>query len=518
VVAAGNGATLVLARGATRSRETAIRFALGSTRWRILREYLIESLLLASGAAVVGFLLASWTSKLAPVALNVESLPEGVTSAPDSRALVVTIGLAVATGIGIWAASALRVTRRSAVPALVGDAGMGGRPGSLRWHRGVVVAQVSLSLVLLCASAVLSRSLVQLLAVDPGFPVNSLYNFTLYPGQAGYDGTRLGIYLAQVLEEVGAIPGVSSASMTTTLPLSGDVAGTDVIGDLDRAGSGQPSPTDVASIGPFYFRTLAIPLIAGREFTPEDAVGAVKVAVLNESLARVLFGDADPIGHRVGFGGERASIQVVGVVKDIKARTLRASPAPGVFVPALQEGHIGRMSFVLRTGQMGVTLDQVRAALRRVDPAVPLVEFDSLTGQIARSLRGDRMMASLSFCFSGLAALLCGIGVFGLTSFTVTRRTREIGVRIALGATRQSIHRLMLKEVVLLTGAGCLIGLTAFMALSSVLSSRLFEVAPRDPASLVLATVVLGGATLLAAFLPAHRAARLEAALTLRQD
>jgi len=519
IVAAGNVANMLLARGEARSRETAIRFALGSTRWRLLREYLIESLLLCAGAGTLGFLLASWTSSLAPVALNVESLPAGVTSAPDYRASMVVILLSLTTGFGIWMASALRATGSSALPALIEHAGVGGHPRALHWRRGLVVAQVSLSLVLLCASVALSRSLIHLMAVDPGFSVDNLYSFSVNPGQAGYEGTRASSFLAQVREQVRGLPGVRFTSMTSQLPLSGGFSGSWVFGDQPSPGSERGVLTDIASVGPDYFKTLGMPLLAGREFTGEDIAGSARVAVLNESLARVLFGRSDPIGHRIASGeGQQPAILVVSVVKDAKSRDLRAPVPPSLFLPSFQEPSGIPMTFVMRTAGQAVTIDTVRAALRRIDPSVPVVEFGSVASQIARSLYRDRMLASLSVCFAGLAALLCAAGVFGLTSFSVTRRTREIGVRMALGATRDSIHWLVMKEVARLAAVGCVVGLCAFVASSRVLSSLLFELAPNDPVSLVLATTILGCATFLAGFLPAHRAARLEPSITLRHD
>jgi predicted permease len=517
VVAAGNVANLLLARGAAHARETAIQFALGSTRLRMLRERVIESLLLSLAAAGVGYLLASWTSSLAPVALNVESLPAGVTSAPDYRASLVAIGLAFATGLGIWAASALRATRQSTLPALIEHSGIGGHPRALLWRRGLVITQVALSLVLLCASVVLSRSLMNLMSVDPGFSTDNLYSFSVRPDQAGYSGPRASTYLTQVLEQVERLPGVRAASMTTDLPLTGGPSGTWVIGDQASAGGQQAIPTDIISIGPAYLRTLEMPLLFGREFTGEDNAGSVKVAMLNESLARKLFGRNDVIGRRIGFEGGKPEIEVVGVVKDTKSRTLRSPITPTLFLPASQEQTVA-MTFVLRTARQGITNEMVRTVLKRIDPSVAVVEFGSVAGQIARSLYRDRMLASLSLCFAGLASLLCAIGVFGLTSFSVTRRTKEIGVRMALGATRASIHWLAMKEVSLLAVLGCAAGLVAFIVSSRVLSSLLFELAPSDPASLVLSTIVLGGTTFLAGFLPAHRAARLDPSRTLRED
>jgi predicted permease len=515
-VAAANVANLILAREDGRSREVAICYALGAKRSRILRERLFTSLLLSFAAAILGLLMASWSSRLAPVVLNVDRLPSGVSSAPDQRGGTLAAALALATGFGIWAAGALRATRRSSVPSLVEHAGVGGSPRVLHWRRGMVVAQVALSLVLLCGSLVLWRSLLRLMSIDPGFVANNLYSFSVDPSQSGYDGDRVTAYLQQVLEQLRGVPGVGSASMTTRLPLSGSAA-TYVIGDRDPSDS-EGLLAEAPAIGPEYFRTLGVKVIAGREFTEQDTSMSPKVAVVNESLARALFRDEDPLGRRVGFPGRPPDLQVVGVVKDMKSETLRASFSPAVFLPRLQGQGSSSMAFVMRTVGHTVTSDAVRAALNRIDPSVPIVDFESVAGQVDRSLFRDRTMASLSLCFAGLASLLCAMGVFGLTRFSVSRRTSEIAVRLALGARRSSIHWLVMKEVLLLGVAGCAIGAAAFITSSHVLSSFLFEIAPTDPLSVALAVPILGTVTLAAGFLPAYHAARQDPARTLRNE
>ncbi len=519
MVAAVNVGNLLLARNAARSHETAIRFALGSTRWRILRAHLWESLLLSSAAGATGLLLARWTAALVPAALSIESLPAGVTSAPDKRSAAAAAVLIIACGLGIWAASALRTTRRSALAALVGNAGIGRDRRALHWRRGMVVAQISLSLVLLCGSVVLSRSLVRLMMIDPGFPVENLYSFSINPGQAGYEGERAAIYLDQVLDQTGGFPGVSAASMTTQLPLSGGLSGTWMSSGDASSDDQRGLLVNVVNVGPSYFRTLGMPLIAGREFTRSDTPGTAKVAVLNESLARALFGDSDPLGRRVGFQGQPPDLLVVGVVRDTRTRTLRAPATPGLFLPHFQAPSGREITIVFRAAGKGtVTSEAVREAMRRLDPSVPVLEFGTLAARIDRSLYRDRMMASMSICFAGLASILCAIGVFGLSSFSVTRRTREIGVRLSLGATRGSIYWLLGREVALLFTAGSAIGLGIFVIAGGVLSSTLYELTPSDPASVAGATLLLAAVTFLAGFLPARRAARLDPACTLRQD
>jgi len=520
VVAAGNVTNLFLARGAARARETAIRFALGATRWRLLRERLVESLLLTLAAGCVGLLFATWAAGLVPVVLSLESLPTEITATPDRRAAVFILAMSLATGLCMWAASALRVTRQSALPALVeSGALLTGQPRSSPWRRGLLVIQVALSLVLLCSSVLLSRSLINLMAVDPGFPVDNLVSFSVDPSEAGYDGTRANAYFAQVLSQLAEVPGVRAVSMTNHLPLSGGSGGTWVISDLTEQDSAEGLLVDEAVVGPGYFSTLGLPLVAGRDFTSQDIAGASKVAVLNESLARALFGARDPLGHLVGYQYMQPDMQVVGIVKDIKTRTLRSPVTPSLFLPRLQQSGAYSTTVVLRAaGKNLVTHETVRAVLKRINPAIPVVEFGSVAEQIARTLYRDRMLALLSLCFAGFAGLLCAVGIFGLISFSVTRRAKEIGVRMVLGASRGSVYWLVMREVAVLTLIGCAVGLGAFLASSRVLRTFLFELTPTDLPSLGLATLALGCAAFAAGLLPAYRAAHLALADTLRHE
>jgi ABC-type antimicrobial peptide transport system permease subunit len=267
-----------------------------------------------------------------------------------------------------------------------------------------------------------------------------------------------------------------------------------------------------------HFANLGMAMVSGREFTRDDVAGA-KVAVINEALAQKLFGKSDPIGRRVSDGGSEPEWRVVGVVKDIKPGA-RVPSTPALYLPyRFQEGESARAGFLVRTEKdVRLTSDMARAMVQRIEPGVAIEKFDSLAGQAARSLYPDRMLAWVSLGFAGLAAFLCAIGIFGLTSYGVTKRTQEIGVRIALGATRASIQWMVMKEVSLMAAAGCVLGLTAFLLAGRVLSTMLFDLTPNDPASLAMGAVILGGTAFLAGFLPAWRASLVDPVSTLRQE
>jgi predicted permease len=512
VIATGNVANLFLARGEARSREIAIRFALGASRWRVLRALLVESLLLTLTAGSLGLLVSRWATALVPVILHVEKLPDGVSTVPDSRIGLAVMVLSLVVGFCIWAASLPRAMGRAALLANTAQT-TGSARHTLRWRRALVVAQTALSIVLLCASAVLSRSLIRLMHVDPGFSVEDRYSFWLDPRRAGYTGARSSSLVAQVLERLSEMPGVKGVSMATALPLSAEGGGGFVSSDADVDANVGTSYTYQS---PGHFANLGIAVMSGREFTRDDGSGP-KVAVINEALARKLFGKSDPIGRRIGDG--QPQWPVVGVVRDIKPGARIPSTAALYLPYTAQDRESPRAGFLVRTeNDVRLTSEMVRAMVHSIEPGVAIEKFGSLAGQAAQSLYPDRMMASVSLCFAGFAAFLCAIGIFGLTSYGVTKRAQEIGVRIVLGATRTSIQWLVLKEVSLMAAAGCVIGLAAFLLAGGVLSTVIFGLTPSDPASLTIGVAVLGGTAFLAGCLPAYRATIVDPASTLRQE
>jgi predicted permease len=518
VVAAGNVANLFLARGEARSREIAIRFALGASRWRVLRPLLVESLLLTFTAGGLGLVLARWTTWLAPVLLNVERLPDGVTPAPDLRIAVAVLALSMALGIGIWAASALRAVAGVTLTGIAAQVQSGLRR-TFYWRRALVVTQAALSVVLLCGSAVLPRSLIRLMSVDPGFSVDQRYSFWLDPARSGFDPVRSSKILSQVFDALHTIPGVQGISIATQLPLSGrSDPGTFISTDGCTVREGESIGIRIAHASAGHFANLGMAVIAGREFSRDDMNGA-KVAVINEAFARKCFGTNDPIGRLLPLEGDRAESRVIGVVKDIKPSPRAPAPLRSYTPYRFRDPGEGETGFAIRVGKgVRVTGEMVRQAVRRVEPSLAIDEFAPMAEQAARALSRDRMVAWVSASFAILAALLCAIGIFGLTSFSVARRTQEIGVRITLGATRASIQWMVMREVLLLSAVGCSIGIVAFFYGGRVLSTMLFDMTPIDPASLATGALILSGTALLAGLVPAYRAALVDPVRTLRQE
>ena len=520
VIAAGNVANLLAARGARRAHESAVRLVLGASRWQLLRPRLVESLLLAGGAGAAGLLLSTWAGRLAPTLLDLGAdFPEAQTL-PDACVVVFTLGVSLVTGLLIWLASAFGVARRgAAVSPLTTPMGPGGRPAAQGVRRGLVVAQVGLSFALVCASALLGRSLLNVLTVDPGFDAERVLAVTLSPQSVGYEGDRLRAYTASVLERARAFPSVTNVTHASSIPLAGGLSGTFVSGPRQEDGRGRPALVDVVHVGPDYFRTLGLPLAAGRAFDERDVAGAPQVAVVNETLARAVVGDGEALGRLIGFENRPRALQIVGVVRDAHGRSLKAAAMPTLFIAQAQQPTAGPLHLLLRTaGPGGVGAAAIADALRRIDPSVAVGEVLPLAAIAREALLRDRMLATLSLTFAALAAALAAMGLYGVTSHGVTSRAREIGIRLALGATGSAIQRMILGEVGVLALLGGVAGLGGFLAASRYLRSLLFDLSPNDPATLAFAALAVAAVTLLAGLLPARRAAHLDPAVALREE
>jgi predicted permease len=459
VIAAGNVANLLLARGIVRVRETAICFALGARRWDLLRPRLVECGALGAGAGAAGLLLAYWTGSLVHSLLGVGRDLAGVDMYPDARVVAFTAVVSVATGLFVWLTTALFLTRRRAVdtPPTAGA----GRT-ALGMRRSLVVLQVALSLVLFCSAALLSRSLFNVLSVDPGFDANGLAAFSVNPSRVGNDGDRFAVFERTLLERIRALPGVTHAAATSVLPL---VSG----GGSTFVHTGEETDAtrilvDEVSVDTAYFATLGLPMRSGREFDDRDVDGAPEVCIVNEALARALAGRGETVGGVLGYEGRRPTVQIVGVVRDTRQASLKAGPVPTLFRPRAQARY-GTMGILIRTATPGaVTAATVTALVKDVDAGVAVTRFGNVADFARAALLRERMLAGLSLVFAGLSALLAVMGLFGLASFNVVRRTREIGIRLALGATHAAVQQAVLGEVAALAGVGAAIGVGVFVA------------------------------------------------------
>jgi predicted permease len=515
LIAASNVTNLSVARGAAARREVAICLALGASRTRLLAERLVDNLLVAGASGAGSLLVAEWLAGVLLLILPLGSGQTSVTTTPDRRTMLFTFGVALATGLFVWLTSSLQITRRSTLPPLT-DTGLGGistRP--LRLRRGLLALQTALSLGLLCAASMFGHSLFNLTSIDAGFQAAGLTTFTLRPSSAA-ESKQMEPVMRDTLAAFAGTADVQSVAGTTELPLMNG-GGTNLVGGNVPLNAETGVTAGDIAVTPGYFRTIGLPLVRGREITEQDAAGTERVAVVNESLAQALFGDRNPIGERIGGQYTTLDTTIVGIVKDTKA-SLRQAPEPAMFVPLAQRAVLW-MTVVVRT-KSGRPLEMptVRALVNRIDPTVPVTEPATMEQRIADTLSRDRILALLSSAFAGLAALLCGLGLFGMMNFHVATRQRELGIRLALGAERRSIQWNVVREAVFVLVAGAPVGLAAYIASSRVIGSFLFELSPTDVPTVAAAACMLVVVAVAASFIPARRATRLDPAVILRRE
>ena len=426
----------------------------------------------------------------------------------------------------------IQITRSATLLSLSGSSLPRAHAGGLVLRRAVVLAQVTLSVALLCGAALLTRSLVALMLIDPGFHIDGLAALTVTRGGQAYDADRARAVAADLVTRARGLPGVVSASASSHLPLSGGTARNWLIADDPGMDRSAPVLVDTVQAGTEYFGTLRLPLVAGREFTPSDRVGSPNVAVLSESLARQLFGGRPAVGRRVAFSradgtdsavkwanrGDVFDIEVVGVARDARSHSLRTAPPATIYRPQLQGTPTGAVTILLRRRGVTPGLRDVQSLVRQVDSTLAVSEYSTLEDLAAAGLARERLLAALSSAFGVLAAVLSTMGVLGLTGSLVTRRTHEIGVRLALGCPRGRATRLIMREVVWLAGAGALAGGALYLAGSRYLGSALYELSPTDPVTTAAAVGLLMAVALVAAYVPARRAARVDPAVTLRNE
>ena len=505
LIVCANVATLLLSRAASRAREVAIRMSVGATRGRLIRQLLTESLLLSAAGGTLALPVA-WAAR--------RLLPFGQASPFDWRVFAFAGGLSLAAGIAFSLVPALRATRAAPSDALKEQS----RSVTLarsRLSRALIVAQVAVSLALLVGAGLFLKTLANLRGVDVGFNPEQVLLFQLDSTRSGYDLDESVALYARIGDRVRALPGVRSVTMAQTALLGGGVWMSTVHVE-GQTGAGQV--THMMTVAPGFFDTMEIPLLAGRGFAPRDDADAPRVAVINAAAAAELFGTDDAVGRRFGFDPEeRGEIEVVGVVRDTRYDDLRGAAPPTVFRSALQSP-LRSATFAVRTaGPPNPLTPAVRESIRRIDPRLPIVNVTTQTAAIEQRLSDERLYAVAYASFGGLATLLAAIGLFGLASYTVTRRTGEIGVRMALGAPATRIAWMVLRESLILVAAGVAAGVGTVLLAGPLVASLIHGLAPADPVTILQAIALLAGIAAAAACLPALRAARVDP-LTALQD
>jgi predicted permease len=517
LISAGNVTNLILAREVQRRREVAVRFALGASRLRLLGERLVESLALAIASGAASLIVAAWLANALLVMLPVSPEQTSVVTTPGRQTIFFTVVVSLASGIVVWLASSVQATRRDALPLLSGSNTGEGPSRGLGFRRGLLVLQAALSLALLCCAAMLAHSLHNLTSVDPGFRTTGLTTFRLQPATTATKAEAFVQPLRNVLDALSGSSGVTGAAATSELPALEGGGGTWAVGGHVPLNAANAVLVDEVAVTSGFFSTVGMPVIRGRDLSPDDVAGGPRVAVINESLAHALFGDEDPLGQMIGGQYQSLDTRVVGIVKDARAG-VRQPASPAMYKPWAQQPR-GWASIIVRTRD-DRTLDvpTIKGVVARVDPSMPMTRVSTLDDRISDTLARDRMLALLSSAIGGLAAFLCGLGLFGIMNYRVANRAREIGIRVALGAAARSVQWLIVREAIVVVAIGIPIGLAGFVASGKLIGSLLYQLSPTDATTLASGVCLLAIVTVAAAFVPARRATQLDPAITLRRE
>jgi len=520
LIACVNVANLLLSRSTARRQEIGIRSSLGAGRGRLIRQLLTESLLLAALGAVLGLALA-WVGTRLLVNLDPNILPRASEIALDARALGFTAAIAVLTGILFGLAPAVHMAKTDLHSALR----EGSRGNALGFRRNrlrsvLVVGEVALALVLLSGAGLLMRSFYRLQSMDPGFDPHGMLTFRTNLPSAKYKGDEpQAAFYRRALERIRALPGVSAAGAAQIFPLAGDdyILSFEQIGKPPVPVGNEPSAAYYVAT-PGYFAALRIPIKSGRDFTAHDDAGAPPVAIISESMAHQFYPKENPLGQRIQMGNRSKPAEIVGIVGDVRDQEMESKGLPAVYEPAAQIPFNG-MYFGVRTeGDPAALISGVRAAIRELDPELPIDAIGTVDSLVANSLSQRRFSMLLMAVFAGLALVLAMVGIYGVISYSVAQATREIGIRVALGARRADVLRMVFGYAGILMSAGLAIGVSAAVGAGRLLQSQLFEVRPADPTTYAVVAFALLATGLLACAVPAVRAMRVDPLVALRDE
>ncbi|HXG68900.1 MAG TPA: ABC transporter permease [Blastocatellia bacterium] len=528
LIACANVANLQLTRAAARQKEMAVRIALGANLWRIARQLLTEGVLLALAGGLAGLLLAVWGVDALTTLIPQGLIPRAGDISFDWRVLAFTMTISVLTGLAFALAPAFQAARVDVNSSLKEGGGKGvAGAGRAKLRSALVVAEVALSLVLLIGAALLIRSFMELRRVDPGFDPHNILTFQVAPTGERYDTTvEMAEYFQRALERIRSLPGVEAAAVTSNLPLDRWL-------NLTVEIEGRPNSeqsTEIRLVTAEYFRVMRMNLRQGRTFTEADNAGSEPVAIVNDAYVRRNFKDTDPLGNRLIIqrrGADAKSCQIVGVVNDLKQFGLDSPAPPTVFVPLAQTPDpvmrtamsFVTMKFVVRTANDPLSLSAAaKAEVLKADPQLPVTSLRSMEQILERSLAQGRFNMMLLGIFAAIGLALASIGIYGVMSYAVSQRTNEIGIRMALGAQAGDVLRLILRHGMILAMAGVVIGLAGAYGLTRLMQSLLFGVSATDPATFILISLVLIAAALLACYVPARRATKVDPMVALRHE
>jgi putative ABC transport system permease protein len=523
LIACANVANLQLARSTARSREMGIRLAMGASRGQLVRQLLMESCLLAVAGGALGLVLARWTIRAILVAIPSSRGFGALTDSLDLRVLGFSLGISVLTGVLFGLFPALQASKASLVTSIKDQAGQISASGSANLFRSILAtAQIAISLMLLICAGLFGRTLVNLSRIDLGIRTDHLMTFALMPRLNQYTDARTAQFYEQMTQRLAAIPGATVVTAAQVPVIAGSNSSTSISveGYVAPGDSGAQSNYNV--IGPDFFRTLGQPLIAGREFTMADSATAPKVAIVNEAFARFFFGNQNPIGRRLARNGAANApkdIEIVGVAKDSKYSDIKVAPPPVFYTPMPQSTRWGQLFFYVRTG---IDPERIANLIRRevtaLDPNLPIRDLKTMDAQIEENTFGERILSTLTASFAGLATILAAVGLYGVLAFNVARRTREIGIRMALGAGAGQVRLLIGREVGLMLALGTAVGLGGAFASGKFVATFLFGLKPMDAFVYSAAALVLWAVALAAAYVPSRRATKIDPMVALRYE
>ena len=522
LIACSNLANLLIARASARQKEIAVRLALGASRARLIRQLLVESLVLSATGGALGVGLAVLIDQALIGFLPTGGTPLSLSSTPDWTALGFTALVAVLAGMVFGLVPAWQSTRPRLADTLKDQAAAVLHGGSVTLRKGLVIAQVALSLLLLIGAGLFLQSLRNLKFTNPGFDVHGLVSFAVEPTLNRYDKAWAFDYYRRLRERLQAMPGVEGQTLAMVPVLQDDEWDNGVTVEGYTPKQGETPDPHMQYCSTDYFAAMRTPLLLGRDFTIKDVDGAPKVGIINQKFAKRYFPGVNPLGRHLGMGidpGTKMDIEIVGVAGDTKYENMSAEIPEELYIPYTQLDFANGMTAYLRAqGDPVNTFNTIGRVVREVDPAVPMYDLRTLDDQVEISLFTERLLATLSSVFGGLATLLAAVGLYGVMAFMVARRTREIGIRMALGAETGSVVWMVMREVLLLAGIGVATGLGSAWAATRLIQAQLFGIRATDLVTMAIAALGIAGVAALSGYLPARRATSIDPVRALRWE